>query len=137
MTFAQQRNRLTTHCSERIPVVKRRICAITFRNFANAPKIATVVAVSSFRVVSIVQMDMAVLIGSSRGFECAKKRHFYWTLMNSSHSGRSEIKIKLAKLHEVPCLCVPHPKHQLQSILNCGTYVTNSCTRDLDKLIIP
>jgi len=25
MTFAQQRNRLTTHFSERIPVVKRRV----------------------------------------------------------------------------------------------------------------
>jgi len=26
VTFAQQRNRLTTHFSERIPVVRRRIC---------------------------------------------------------------------------------------------------------------
>ena len=29
MTFAQRRNRLTTHFSERIPVVKRRISLIT------------------------------------------------------------------------------------------------------------
>jgi len=28
MTFAQRRNRLTTHFSERIPVVKRRISVI-------------------------------------------------------------------------------------------------------------
>jgi len=29
MTFAQRRNRLTTHFSERIPVVKRRISVVT------------------------------------------------------------------------------------------------------------
>jgi hypothetical protein len=29
MTFAQQRNRLTTHFSETIPVVKRRIYVVT------------------------------------------------------------------------------------------------------------
>jgi len=30
MTFAQRRNRLTTHFSERIPVVKRRISAVGY-----------------------------------------------------------------------------------------------------------
>jgi len=30
MAFAQRRNRLTTHFSERIPVVKRRICVLMY-----------------------------------------------------------------------------------------------------------
>jgi len=30
MKFAQQRNRLTTHLSERIPVVKRRISVVGY-----------------------------------------------------------------------------------------------------------
>jgi len=32
MTFTQRRNRLTTHCSERIAVVKRRISVSAQRN---------------------------------------------------------------------------------------------------------
>jgi hypothetical protein len=37
MTFAQQRNRLTTHFSDRIPVVKRRTTEITKRNGVTSP----------------------------------------------------------------------------------------------------
>ena len=37
MVFAQRRNRLTTHFSERIPVVKRRMIVVAFGNLANAP----------------------------------------------------------------------------------------------------
>jgi len=33
MTFAQRRNRLTTHFSERIPVFKRRISVIKYTNW--------------------------------------------------------------------------------------------------------
>jgi len=33
MTFAQRRNRLTTHISERIPVVQWRICVYAWRKW--------------------------------------------------------------------------------------------------------
>ena len=35
MTFAQRRNRLTTHFSERIPVVKQRISVLVTNNTVN------------------------------------------------------------------------------------------------------
>ena len=38
MTFAQRRNRLTTHFSERIPVVKRRISVLTSRHGVTSQK---------------------------------------------------------------------------------------------------
>jgi len=34
MTFAQRRNRLTTHFSERIPIVKRRMTVFFLHNFS-------------------------------------------------------------------------------------------------------
>ena len=95
-------------------------------------------AVSSFRVVSRAQMDRAILIGSSQCFECVKKRaHFYLTLLNSSRSGRTDIQFKFAVLHVLPCLRFSRPKHQLQAVLYFGTYVTDSFSKVLEKLIVP
>jgi len=56
MTFAQRRNRLTTHVSERIPVVKRRMA----------------VAVAFNRVVEGDKRDVTFRTSSKRGKNCEK-----------------------------------------------------------------
>jgi hypothetical protein len=37
----------------------------------------------------------------------------------------------------VPCLRLSRPKHQLQAVLYSGTYLTDSFSKVLDRLIVP
>jgi len=46
---------------------------------------------------------------------CQTRAHFYFGLLNSSHSGRTDIQIKFAVLHVLPCLRVSRPKAPITS----------------------
>ena len=106
-----------------------------FVGFSQFCECALVVAVRILRAVSCTHMDLAIWIGSSRwgGFRtCQTTAHFNFALLNSSHSGRTEIQMKFALITRINRVSAFHDQST-----NYKTYVTDSFSKVLEKLIVP